>query len=251
MYDMVRVLCSLADRRHLGRACFRSAAGAGGVGAGVVRASGELHRVADTDRAASGDCLHRAGVHPAVNGGAGSANCDQVVRVLSVRADRRHLGLSRFAGRAAGGVGVGIVGGTSELHRVAHLKGEARTAGAGGTGSRGAAGAAGRDLYFLADADLVRIRDPVVLGELLVCSPIPGGDSGERVPLLDGVNRVAGACTAGGSAGAGASGEADFFRDLVEVRRDKASNVPAVHPHGTPDDTINAPEVQKSPVGKF
>ena len=49
MYDMVRVLCSLADRRHLGRACFRSAAGAGGVGAGVVRASGELHRVAFVD----------------------------------------------------------------------------------------------------------------------------------------------------------------------------------------------------------
>ncbi len=151
MYDMVRVLGSLADRRHLGRARFRSATGAGGVGAGVVRASGELHRVADTDRAASGGCLHRAGVHPAVNGGAGSANCDQVVRVLSVGADRRHFGLACFAGRAAGGVGAGVVGGSGELHRVAHLEGQraaSRRSRGGGSGSFGA-GAAGRAAAFV------------------------------------------------------------------------------------------------------
>ena len=151
MYDMVRVLGSLADRRHLCRARFRSAAGAGGVGAGVVRASGELHRVADTDRAASGGCLHRAGVHPAVNGGAGSTNCDQVVRVLSVGADRRHFGLACFAGRAAGGVGAGVVGGSGELHRVAHLEGQraaSRRSRGGGSGSCGA-GAAGRAAAFV------------------------------------------------------------------------------------------------------
>ncbi len=145
MYDMVRVFCSLADRRHLGRASLRAAAGARSIGAGVVRASGELHRVADTNRAASGDCLHRAGVYPAVNGGAGSANCDQVVRVLSVLADRRHLGLACFAGRAAGSVGAGVVGGSSELHCVAHFEGQraaSRQSRGGGSDSCGAGAAA-------------------------------------------------------------------------------------------------------------